>query len=443
MKVIINHHLQVLSVDNENKIKLLNINEYGNYILFDNNNFFVSGRECFFCCRSGEVIVSTRQDYFPITTGFCGEEQIYFSLNGGFLSSNTSSIFIQPFCGDWEKFYLLDEKKLQIIRNCFAKGCYIQGSNVYLPPEEIIQNKNGIKFGKYNIKIENIIKSIKTESNRIIFFRDNLGIIIIKPFNPLVYLTCFGGSDIISSAEESIYSLFHFGDFIGEVLIITDNENISFSEKLLPFMGRIHFQKSNAYDFFDFTLSRYMISNISEMINYSPIMYMDCDIIINSNINEVFHDSMKIDKILFSEEYRLSESSPWFGGEHWKEVGKDYKLMQSGINSGIFVFNSIDAAKEILISVVQSMINSQKTKHSRSKIILETLDQPNLNYVLMAHFPSCFDTEKLTSYVFHGSGGCFSDIPTLGFAHFNGGLGNFESRLELMRNYVKYIENKN
>nr|WP_272930671.1 glycosyltransferase [Acetobacter persici] len=175
------------------------------------------------------------------------------------------------------------------------------------------------------------------------------------------------------------------------------------------------------------------------MDKYSPIMYIDCDIIINEDVNKIFHSAMATDKVLFSEEFKLDTASPWFGGVHWHEAGQDYKLIDSGINSGIFLFKSIEMAKEILFTVVQSMLHSQKIKLSREKGILETLDQPNLNYVLMSHFSNNFDVKILTQYVSHAANENFAIIPLVGFAHFNGGLGNFGSRVDLMRKYVEYL----
>lgn len=279
----------------------------------------------------------------------------------------------------------------------------------------------------------------KMGATKLIITRENLGLFIMEIFNPLVFYTCFGNGEIIACTEESIYSLFTIGNFPGDVLIITDQEKIEFSEKLKPFLNRIHLKQANAYDFFDFTIFRYMIYNIEEARRYSPIMYMDCDIIINEDINKVFHSAMATDKVLFSEEFKIDGASPWFGGVHWHEAGQDYELMDCGINSGIFLFKSTETAKSLLFTVVQSMLHSQNVKHSREKHILETLDQPNLNYVLMAHFPNDFDAKILTNHVSHAANENFSNIKLAGFAHFNGGLGNFESRANLMRNYVEYI----
>ncbi|GCD50155.1 hypothetical protein BJI49_07815 [Acetobacter pasteurianus] len=443
MHVIINCHLQVLgAVDNKSNykdIKLYNINDEFIPIFVDKEKFFFCGDEYFFSAYNKKILLSDHPGCFPIEVNYCGKNEICFSINGGFVSSNTTSLFVQHFCGEWERFYLIDEDNLRIIREAFKNGVYIQGKNTYIPPEKLEYDHKNIKFDTYCFDLKSIINAKKVGMNKLILPREGLGLFIIESFRPLAYYSCFGNEDIISCMEESIYSLFKFGNFIGDILVITDREKITFCEKLQPYLNRIHLQQANAYDFFDFTISRYMVDNLPIMKKYSPIMYIDCDIIINNDVNKIFHSAMETDKILFSIEWNLNTASPWFGGIHWHEVGQDYKLMDYGINSGIFLFKSIEIAKELLFTVVQSMLHSQKVKMTREKHVLETLDQPNLNYVLMAHFPNLFDVEILTQYVSHAANENFANIPLVGFAHFNGGLGNFESRVELIRKYTEYL----
>lgn len=444
MYVIVNYHLQVVgAVDNGGDykdIKLYNIDDDFTPILVDKKKFFFNGEECFFSSYNKKFVLANHQEAFPVEVNFCGENEFYLSINGGFISSNTTSLFVQAFCGEWERFYLIDEENLRIIRSAFKNGFYIQGNNTYVSPEKLEYDHKCIKFDNYVFDLKSIVSAKKVGMNKLMLPREGLGLFIMELFNPLAYYSCFGSGEIIACMEESIYSLFTIGNFVGDILVITDQEKITFSEKLQPYLNRIHLQQANAYDFFDFTISRYMVYDLPIMDKYSPIMYIDCDIIINEDVNKIFHSAMGTDKVLFSEEFKVDTASPWFGGVHWYEAGQDYKLMDYGINSGIFLFKSIETAKELLFTVVQSMLHSQKVKLSREKGILETLDQPNLNYVLMAHFPNHFDVEILTQHVSHAANENFANIPLLGFAHFNGGLGNFGSRVDLMRKYVEYLQ---
>ncbi|MCG0998827.1 glycosyltransferase [Acetobacter persici] len=441
--MIVNYHLQVLgAVDNGEgykDIELHNIDDDFTPIFVDKRKFFFNGNECFFSSYNRKILLTDHQEAFPIEANFCGENQFYLSINGGFVSSNTTSLFVQAFCREWEHFYLLDEENLRLLQSAFKNGFYTPGNNTYISSEKLERNHKHIKLDNYFFDLKSIISSKKIGANKLMLPREGLGLYIIELFKPLAYYSCFGNGEIISCMEESIYSLFTIGNFSGDIFIITDQEKIAFSEKLHRYLHRIHLQQANAYDFFDFTISRYMVYNLSIMDKYSPIMYIDCDIIINEDVNKIFHSAMATDKVLFSEEFKLDTASPWFGGVHWHEAGQDYKLIDSGINSGIFLFKSIEMAKEILFTVVQSMLHSQKIKLSREKGILETLDQPNLNYVLMSHFSNNFDVKILTQYVSHAANENFAIIPLVGFAHFNGGLGNFGSRVDLMRKYVEYL----
>lgn len=444
MYVIVNYHLQIVgAVDNGTdykEIKLYNIDDEFTPVLMDKKKFFFNGEECFFSCYDRKILLANKQEAFPIEVNFCWENEFYLLINGGFISSNTHSLFVQPFFGEWERFYLIDEEHLRIIRSAFKNGFYIPGNNTYVPPEKIKCEHRCIKFDNYSFDLKSIASAKKIGMNKLIFPRESLGLFVMELFNPLAYYSCFGSGEIVACMEESIYSLFNIGNFVGDVLVITDQKEIAFSEKLKPFLDRIHLQQANAYDFFDFTISRYMVYDFEIVNKYSPIMYIDCDIVINKDVNKIFHSAMATNKILLSEEFKSDHALPWFGGVHWHEAGQDCKLINSAINSGIFLFKSIETVKELLFTVVQSMLHSQKVKHSREKSILETLDQPNLNYVLMAHFPNNFDVEILTQCVSHAANENFAKIPLGGFAHFNGGLGDFRSRVDLMHKYVEYVE---
>ncbi|OAG75160.1 Glycosyl transferase family 8 [Acetobacter malorum] len=446
MYIVTNHTFKILGftgeLERKKEVKFFSIDDCFEPVLTDGKNFFANKEMFFFSISKDKIFISKENNNFPVEVNFYGDFEFTLSINGAFISYNGQSFFMQYFKGEWEVFYLIKDRSFKILKSAFKNGFYLKGEKSYIESKEINYIDGKISYANYLIGVDNIKESKELNGNSLIIPTNKLPLLFIEKFNPLVFYACFGSGQIIDCLEESIYSLFVFGEFSGDVMIITDQEEVVFSKKMEPFLHRIKFKITNAFDFFDFTISRYKIYDIKEMQEYSPIMYLDCDIIVNKNINEIFHKAMQTEKLLVSEEFKLNEASVWFGGTHWHEAANRFEILDCGINSGIFIFKNIESIKPILFTVVESMIHAQKIKISREKAVLETLDQPNLNYALMAHFPDNFDTEILTQYVLHGARENFSDISMLGFAHFNGGIGNFESRYALIRGYVEYLSSK-
>lgn len=294
-------------------------------------------------------------------------------------------------------------------------------------------------MGNAELSSTQIMNAGLTLEDDLILYGKSIGFNVISPYAPAAYYCAFGKESIIKSMMYSVYSLFVFGNFEGEVFIITDWDEIPWHDNLLSYLDRINVIQTSAFDFFDYTLARYQISKIPGINNYGPIMYIDSDIIINADIRPLFYRAAGSGQLHASREFLLDEPSEWFGGRHREAAPFQPTLNPVGINSGIFLFGSERVVRGIFELTEASMRHAQKVLKTREMQVVETFDQPNLNYSIMARYRNITEFTFLEPYVVHAATHDFESIPKVGFAHFNGGIGNFETRVDLLERYIIYL----
>lgn len=249
--------------------------------------------------------------------------------------------------------------------------------------------------------------------------------------NNLIYtLVNFNNKYYISMFQIFLKSMILFSKLTFDLLIITDQktQNIIASLKELQQFSKVHFIiLQDDIDLYHALLRKCDIVLFKDFLKYTKIMYLDCDIIIQKDINILFNIIKAKPNIL----YAPAEGT--LDGDYWKlnaYTSSDYVyLKKNGIksfNSGTFIFIPSLIMKKHFINV-KNMALSYKGEHY--------YDQSFLNYYFNINNSS--STKYITNNIvlFPNPTKYYPSKTLLHFA----GLGKYKEKVAIMKKYLDML----
>lgn len=209
-----------------------------------------------------------------------------------------------------------------------------------------------------------------------------------------------------------------------DILIITSNEFKPLIEKEVSHLGLpIHYFLVEVETIFDAACARLDIFSYKNINKYKKILYLDTDILLNSDVNVLFNINISPDKLYVLEEGQI-------GHEYWGKFLFDFTKFspeQPGFTSGIIYFCNSKSI-ELLFIKIQDTIE----KHLENNPIPLCLDQPYIVYE--AIMQRMYDNQLMKTY--------FENNPTFIshekiVYHFSGNIGNYELKSEKMLSFWK------
>jgi lipopolysaccharide biosynthesis glycosyltransferase len=157
---------------------------------------------------------------------------------------------------------------------------------------------------------------------------------------------------------------------------------------------------------------------------YKKILYIDTDVLINSDVNPLFNLNIVPDKI-----YAVEEGT--IGGSFWGIEFFDYSKFNSSLrafNAGVLFFYNRDSIKALFNDIRLHI----QTYLKNNKIPPSCLDQPFIVYNAITK--NMYDNQLLKSYIqLDPNPNNRSD--TMIIYHFLGGPGDYTKKLIKMKNY--------
>jgi mannosyltransferase OCH1-like enzyme len=141
---------------------------------------------------------------------------------------------------------------------------------------------------------------------------------------------------------------------------------------------------------FDAGCARLHIFNYKNISKYDKILYLDTDILINSDINVLFNLNISPDQIYVLEEGTIGQ--PFWGSQFFDF--KIYSSEQTAFTSGIIYFKNSDSMK-LLFGIIRSHILNYI--FIKKNAIPECLDQPFIIYNAVSQ--NKYDNQLLKKYV--------------------------------------------
>lgn len=225
-----------------------------------------------------------------------------------------------------------------------------------------------------------------------------------KLYRPLVYFCAFG-KFCLDTLEVSLASLAEFGKYSGDILIVTDlEEQVLRTQCPSTELFTCHVWNLHGQANLDFYAARFRITEWKPLYQFSPLLYMDTDIVVDNEINKTFETIFKSKSISAQmEAFSKLQESPSVGAELFEmdPRSKAYDLDSPGFNSGIISIPRIEDF-DFILKIIHSCIYrfSEKMQDRRS---LSHFDQSIANYVgILTHSVDLtFLTEKISYYWNH------------------------------------------
>jgi len=169
---------------------------------------------------------------------------------------------------------------------------------------------------------------------------------------PLVYYSVYGDSKYVEMLDLSLQSLYEFGNYRGDILILTDQaliKNLSQLEILNSFQSYDFHVLKNEFNIASGLLNRYSVHSYANLEQYDCVLYLDVDVLLANDISFLFK-ICNIKKLYVAcEDEFLINSIPWFGEGIFanEEVADINTRLIRSINSGIFMFNDPQIIKDL------------------------------------------------------------------------------------------------
>jgi lipopolysaccharide biosynthesis glycosyltransferase len=198
----------------------------------------------------------------------------------------------------------------------------------------------------------------------------------------LIYICVFHQEKYINLLTLLITSLStkaNFNKDTTEILIITSQTfKPIIQNNLSSFNLPIHYYILNLNTLFQAGCARLNIFNYNNIIKYEKILYIDTDILLNSDVNVLFNLDLDLDKIYALEEGHIGH--PFWGGFLF-DFNK-YNINTPAFTSSVLLFkNSYDI--RVLFSIIQKHILNYASNPLNK--VPTCLDQPFIVYTAISH----------------------------------------------------------
>jgi lipopolysaccharide biosynthesis glycosyltransferase len=251
----------------------------------------------------------------------------------------------------------------------------------------------------------------------------------------LIYLCVFYQENYIELLKLLITSISiksNINNNTTKILIMTSPSFLPLIKKKLESINLpLKYYILDLHTLFEAGCARLNIFKYEEINKYEKILYLDTDILLNSDINILFNLKLSSDKIYALEESIISDC------HHGKEFFdfKKYDKNLSAFTTGILLFKNTKSIK-LLFDTINLHIIDYIYKKNNS--IPECLDQPFIVY--NAIIQNKYNNQILKKYVQNNPFVVSSDKIIY---HFPGRPGNYVSKVFKMTIFWEKINNKN
>ena len=406
-----------------------NLNKEDDYIFLNDQSEF----NCHFK-NFGEVTGIYNQKTRAVS--FRNNDGKYLCLEGDHL------VFTRDEANLWESFFPIDNEFIRKIQYVILNKWLSKRTG------EIFDGKSIIFCSDFIMKIGNF--SIDIRSQRIndfneykfIGFCDGWKFEEFLLYNPLIYITAYSSKSVLNQLSLCVRSLRSFANFDGKIIVMSNEDSTSIRD-ICSMEGDDNIDVDLMYpkDFVGYVCSKFSILGKEIYSGYQPVMYLDPDIIFNSDVNKMLQEATLTEDICAPLEdfHRVQTHVPVGAGLIQLDslVPSPYA---AGFNGGTIIFSNTDntKVKEFLDNARRSITN---IGYCFGREFNKWADQEVINYLSVKSFnvnTNCIS--KYARYIDHDPS---INEKLTGFVHFWG--HNSERKSELMKIYfdkIQYIQSE-
>jgi len=370
-----------------------------------------------------------------------GQDLVSLRAEGGFLRAERGGAmdFSRPDALDWERFLPIGLDDLANLEFVLSNRWFSALSGAVFEPEsDPGVGRHRVQFGSGRYRIEDIAGAARSGSGmprELLLMSEGWKSERYILFRPLTYLAAYGSEEIFRCAELAIGSLFEFGAWNGDVLVMTGLANAGFAQRLPDTIReRIHVVPIPADDVLDYTLARYRIADLALADMYQPVIYIDTDVVCDAPLPPLARLIALSHDLQVAPEFSLGTPSPYYGQPLMTADGMAIDASQRGLSSCIFAFRDIKEQRRLFHTIIETAYSVAKSAGRRDPF--ECYDQPFFNYVLRKTRlgnPTLFENAVM---VHHNHLPVLTTPVRKGFVHFAGGVGNAAPKLTQMMSYI-------
>lgn len=221
-------------------------------------------------------------------------------------------------------------------------------------------------------------------------------------------------------------------DFVEESLEIFKNHNLDVKILSLPLMYEnfeIREEDVKKANVLDAAQMRMRLFEWNEIKNYSEILYIDTDVLIDGNLDEVF-DACTEDKLYGLQEGRISQE--YFGRSLLPPKGKKWPIpyTTTAFSTGVMVFKN----SEMIKNLFEKTLLHIKTHLLQKKLLPKCAEQPFLVY--NAILDGVHDNQTLKGKVVNNPNPWKGSIGHI-ISHFPRPIGNPGRKSRRMKRYLR------
>ena len=213
-----------------------------------------------------------------------------------------------------------------------------------------------------------------------------------------------------------------------DILILTSTElRPLIQEKLDNLDLSLNYYILNLTTLFESACARLEIFDYNNINKYDNILYLDVDILINSDINILFNLDISSEKIHALEEGEISNTN------HGRQFFDFSKINENttAFTSAVLLFKNSDTIKQLFNTIKSHIIDYIYTNGNS---VPGCLDQPFIIYNAISQ--NKYDNKILNKYVENNPSVISSEKIVY---HFPGGLGNYSHKFPIITNFWENI----
>lgn len=296
----------------------------------------------------------------------------------------------------FDRFVLVSEEALELLFGILGHDWVLHSSRARISRRDIaIEAGPALRLGKLSLPLSrNMPRRGGAAPYRFPIFRDGWKHDQISRYDPLMYFVAYG-RNAVDQLKICINSLFEIGRYDGKVLIFTDHAEAEIRRGLYDIPADcLLIRNPPLSDWVGYVAGKYMILEEDAALPCAPVLYMDPDIVFNTDIRPMLLHMICLGRPAAPPEYfsKLNEN-PGVGADLFLADGIETGDAH-GFNAGTIILPNLAEFGHVF-ELIRRTVQNYLVTHGRDS--LRWVDQESANYI--SHHYAHFDLHSLSSRV--------------------------------------------
>jgi hypothetical protein len=347
------------------------------------------------------------------------KKTVSLAQDGRYLSAQPDGTihYDRPAAAGWESLLLCSDDDLDFLADVKSRRWIVKSTRELVSGERISLGwKHSLSVGGLKIALPyNLPFDCRQYPFRLTVLVDGWRIEELVQFHPLIYSVAVGAEHVLAQLFLSLRSLAQIGRYDGDVLVFTDRSHAQICAAV-PWLApeRISVVPIPAAEWVGYVAGKYCIVEHQPAYRYQPVVYMDPDIIYNTDAKSFLIEMAVSDRLSAPmEESATLEQSPSVGAS-LLQLDNANPRFACGFNGGTIGIPNLPMHRHTLELIRRVIENLLAVRGRRA---LNWVDQEVANYVSykIAHF----DMNHISRCVRYGGEQTARSLgPLTGLVHF-------------------------